>query len=53
MGEVKQIYDQKIANVLLPEINNRLAFLMDVGLSYLNLNRKSNSCLEANHSELI
>ena len=36
-------YDQKIAKRLLIEINNRLAFLMDVGLSYLSLNRKSNT----------
>ena len=28
---------------MLIEINNRLAFLMDVGLSYLTLNRKSNT----------
>ena len=36
-------YDQKIAKRLLIEINNRLAFLIDVGLSYLTLNRKSNT----------
>tara|TARA_R100000935_G_scaffold42923_1_gene65277 strand:- start:98093 stop:100870 length:2778 start_codon:yes stop_codon:yes gene_type:complete len=36
-------YEQKIAKRLLLEINNRLAFLMDVGLSYLTLNRKSNT----------
>jgi len=36
-------YDQKIAKRLLLEINNRLSFLMDVGLSYLTLNRKSNT----------
>jgi len=28
---------------LLAEINSRLSFLTDVGLSYLTLNRKSNS----------
>ncbi len=36
-------YEQKIARRLLLEINNRLSFLMDVGLGYLTLNRKSNS----------
>ena len=36
-------YDQKIAKRLLIEINNRLAFLSNVGLSYLSLNRKSNT----------
>jgi excinuclease ABC subunit A len=36
-------YDQTIAKRLLIEINNRLAFLTNVGLSYLNLNRKSNT----------
>ena len=36
-------YDEKIAKRLLLEINNRLSFLMDVGLSYLTLNRKSNT----------
>ena len=36
-------YDQKIAKRLLIEINNRLKFLIDVGLSYLTLNRKSNT----------
>jgi excinuclease ABC subunit A len=36
-------YEQKIAKRLLLEINNRLAFLIDVGLSYLTLNRKSNT----------
>ena len=36
-------YDQKVAKRLLLEINNRLSFLMDVGLSYLTLNRKSNT----------
>ncbi|MCH8533822.1 MAG: excinuclease ABC subunit UvrA [Flavobacteriaceae bacterium] len=35
--------DEKIAKRLLKEINNRLAFLMDVGLVYLSLNRKSNT----------
>lgn len=33
----------KIAKRLLIEINNRLAFLIDVGLSYLTLNRTSNT----------
>jgi excinuclease ABC subunit A len=36
-------YDQKVSKRLLLEINNRLRFLMDVGLSYLTLNRKSNT----------
>ena len=36
-------YDAKVAKRLLLEINNRLKFLMDVGLSYLTLNRKSNT----------
>lgn len=35
--------DTQIANRLLKEINNRLAFLANVGLDYLTLNRKSNS----------
>lgn len=35
--------DQQIAKRLLIEINNRLKFLQDVGLSYLTLNRKSNT----------
>ena len=36
-------YDAKIAKRLLKEINNRLAFLSNVGLDYLTLNRKSNT----------
>lgn len=36
-------HDTTIANRLLKEINNRLAFLANVGLDYLTLNRKSNS----------
>lgn len=35
--------DTAIARRLLVEINNRIQFLMDVGLSYLTLNRLSNS----------
>ncbi|MFC4097768.1 excinuclease ABC subunit UvrA [Euzebyella saccharophila] len=35
--------DEKIASRLLKEINTRLGFLLKVGLSYLTLNRKSNS----------
>jgi len=35
------VYDQQIAKRLLVEINNRLQFLNDVGLSYLTLNRTS------------
>ncbi len=34
-------YDGKVAKRLLIEINNRLAFLSDVGLDYLTLNRNS------------
>ena len=36
-------YDKKVAKRLLIEINNRLEFLSNVGLSYLSLNRKSNT----------
>jgi excinuclease ABC subunit A len=36
-------HDKQIAERLLVEINNRLDFLCEVGLSYLTLNRKSNS----------
>jgi excinuclease ABC subunit A len=36
-------FDKKVAKRLLLEINNRLSFLMNVGLSYLILNRKSNT----------
>ena len=36
-------YDLKIAQRLLKEIKNRLSFLTNVGLSYLTLNRKSNT----------
>ncbi len=36
-------YEKKIAKRLLAEINNRLQFLQDVGLSYLTLNRASNT----------
>ena len=35
--------DQKIASRLLVEINNRLEFILDVGLGYLTLNRLSNT----------
>ncbi len=35
--------DQKIASRLLIEINNRLDFILDVGLGYLTLNRLSNT----------
>lgn len=34
-------YDYKVAKRLLVEINNRLRFLQEVGLSYLTLNRRS------------
>ncbi len=36
-------YEEKIAKRLLTEINNRLQFLTDVGLSYLTINRTSNT----------
>jgi excinuclease ABC subunit A len=36
-------HDQKIAQRLLVEINNRIQFLNDVGLGYLTMNRLSNS----------
>ena len=36
-------HDETIAHRLLKEINNRLNFLLDVGLGYLTLNRLSNS----------
>jgi excinuclease ABC subunit A len=35
------VYEKQIAKRLLIEINNRLNFLEEVGLSYLNLNRNS------------
>ena len=35
--------EQQIASRLLAEINSRLSFLLDVGLGYLTLNRRSNS----------
>jgi excinuclease ABC subunit A len=34
-------YDAKVAKRLLVEINNRISFLQEVGLSYLTLNRRS------------
>lgn len=36
-------YQEKVAKRLLVEIKNRLQFLSDVGLSYLTLNRRSNT----------
>ena len=36
-------HDAEVAKRILTEINNRLQFLIDVGLSYLTLNRLSNS----------
>jgi len=36
-------FDRKVAKRLLIEINNRLSFLVDVGLDYLTLNRNSAS----------
>jgi excinuclease ABC subunit A len=45
-------YDQKVAKRLLIEINSRLAFLSDVGLDYLTLNRNS-STLSGGESQRI
>ncbi len=36
-------FDEKVSKRLLLEINNRIKFLLDVGLGYLTLNRKSNT----------
>ena len=36
-------HDTAVAKRILTEINNRLSFMMDVGLGYLTLNRLSNS----------
>lgn len=36
-------YEEKVAKRILVEINSRLKYLMDVGLSYLTLNRLSNT----------
>jgi excinuclease ABC subunit A len=36
-------HDTSVAKRLLIEINSRISFLMDVGLTYLSLNRNSNS----------
>ncbi|PQB05976.1 excinuclease ABC subunit A [Aureitalea marina] len=36
-------YDKQVSKRILLEITNRLRFLTDVGLSYLTLNRKSNT----------
>ena len=36
-------HDAQIAKRLLTEVNNRLEFLLDVGLGYLTLNRQSNT----------
>ncbi len=51
IGDLKAWFDhlhlseqeEKIAQRLLVEINSRLQFLVDVGLSYLTLNRQSNT----------
>jgi excinuclease ABC subunit A len=42
-GLTLNAHDAKIAKTLLIEINNRLQFMMDVGLSYLTLNRMSST----------
>ncbi|MXV37601.1 excinuclease ABC subunit UvrA [Flavobacteriaceae bacterium Ap0902] len=36
-------YQEQVAKRLLLEINNRIQFLLDVGLSYLSINRTSNT----------
>lgn len=36
-------HEEKVAKRLLAEINNRLGFLINVGLGYLTLNRRSNT----------
>ncbi|MDO4425343.1 MAG: excinuclease ABC subunit UvrA, partial [Planctomycetia bacterium] len=51
ISELKRFFDtlklteheQQVAKRILTEINSRIRFLMDVGLSYLTLNRLSNS----------
>lgn len=45
-------HDKKVASRILIEINNRLGYLCDVGLSYLNLNRLS-STLSGGESQRI
>jgi len=45
-------YETKIASRILTEIKNRLQFLMDVGLNYLTLNRRS-STLSGGESQRI
>ena len=45
-------HDYKIAGRILIEIQNRIQFLMDVGLSYLSINRKS-STLSGGESQRI
>ena len=45
-------YEQKVAKRLLPEIKNRLEFLVNVGLGYLTLNRLS-STLSGGESQKI
>ena len=43
--------EKKIAQHILKEINERLNFLLNVGLNYLTLSRESEHCLEEKHKE--
>ena len=36
-------YDQEVSDRILKEIQSRISFIQDVGLGYLNLNRKANT----------
>ena len=36
-------YDEKVARRILVEIQSRLSYMLDLGLNYLNLNRRSNT----------
>ena len=43
LAEKLSVHDQTISKRILIEINNRLQYLIDVGLDYLDLNRLSNT----------